>query len=219
MQHVNRDKSYSAILLICGVAFAAMTAGHALVLALGPATGYAHIAQAPTLELALVLAIATVAAMAQTLLRWLRESPDQTDWALPAVSAIRSMSPARVIAAVVAAQSAALFAGETFEQHASGVTLGGIAGLYGSTLPIAPLVYLAIAVAAGAILWLAARAVCEHIREAVVFVRAAIAWLSREARSNAPNIDRFVFVSCGPQRKPLAHKLANRPPPASARFA
>ena len=219
MENANRDKSYSAILLICGVAFAAMTAGHAVVLAFGPATGYAHIAQAPTVELAFALGLASVAAMARTLIRWIRESPDQPDWVLPTVFAIRSMSPVRVIAAVIGVQSAALFVGEALEQHASGVTLGGVAGLYGSTLPIAPLVYLAIAIAAGAILWLAARALCEHVRQAVVFVRAALAWLSRDVRPSAPKIDRFVFVSGSPRRKPLAHKLANRPPPASVRFA
>jgi hypothetical protein len=196
-----------------------MTAGHALVLALGPPTGYAHIVQAPTIELAVVLGVATLIALARSLVRSLREHHDSSDWALPAISTIRSLGPARIIASVVVAHSAALFLGEALEQHASGVTLGGIAGLYGSTLAIAPLVHLAIAVAAGAILWLAARAVCENVRQAVVLVRAALAWLSRDERPSAPKIDRLVFVPCGPQSKPIAHNLANRPPPASVRFA
>ena len=216
---MNRHNALNAFLLVFGTALAAMTAGHALVLSLGPPTGYAHTAQAPAIELALALLIAAIGAIARSVARRVSESPRIADWALPAVSTVRSFGPARVIVAVVAIQSAALFLGEALEQHLSGVSLGGISGLYGSTLAIAPLVHLAIGIAAGALLSLVSRAACDNVRAAVAFIRAALTWLSRDKRPALPAFEFTLAVLSGPQSHPIAHNLANRPPPASVRFA
>ena len=198
-----------------------MWMGHALVIALGPPTGYRHFAQAPALEGAAALVawalVATVAAALRHAFRGRQQS--SADWALPAFAAVRALGVVRVTGAILLVQFVALGIGESLEQHAAGITLSGIAGLVGSTLAYAPAIYLAIGAAAGAVAWLAARAVCANCAFAVAVLRAAVAWLRRRTSSTLTRVHNRVFIPVGLPQQPLSFKLANRPPPASTRLA
>jgi hypothetical protein len=216
---VLRKYSVTALLPIGAAALLAMTAGHALVLALAPATGYRHGAQTPALEMAVALAIAAVIAAIRRVVHALRRQRPQPDWALPSLTTIRALGIPRVAIAVVSLQTIALFVGESLERHAAGLPIGGFAELVGSAWLFAPFVHLAIGAIASVALISTARAVCAHVAAAIALVCAVLAWLSPLPRAFALTLQQNVFAIVGPQRHPIAHNLANRPPPAFGRLA
>ena len=210
---MQRGKAASAA-LICAVALFAMVTGHAAVAALGAAAGYRHVVQAPMLGIAALLSVGVAIALVRKLAALVRPRPTDGDWALPAFSSVTALGPGRVTATVLVLQTIALFAGESIEQRAAGVTLAGVAGLFGSSLAIAPFVHLTIGLVAGLGLWFAARAVCASVGSALSLVRRAVAWLSPVEQRSAARIfvsrDRTVIRPL----LPLAHKIASRPPPS-----
>lgn len=206
-------------LLIAGVALAAMTAGHALTAGLGALAAYRHIAQGPAADLAaILLAIAMWIAVARLLKAGLSGERRQ-QWALAPFEAIRAMGPARVVATIVPLQLLALAGGESFEQHAAGVAIAGIAAIFGSTLVWAPVIHIAIGSAAAIALWLAAREICEHAGDALRCIGAIATWLSPERGVRGSNYLTVNRVRRALTAAPLSTRFANRPPPSIAIFA
>lgn len=196
-----------------------MTAGHALVVALSAGSGYRHIVQAPAVELAILLVGAGALAAARRLFRTAGDRHTAPDWALPSLAAIRALGPVQIVCAVLAIQLSALVAGESLEQHLSGVALPGFAGAFGSTLAVAPLIHVAIGAAFALLLWIVAREAYRHATEIVGFGRAIVAWLARPTPLRVPKLGRIRPAASFILSQPLAFKLANRPPPSSVRHA
>jgi hypothetical protein len=207
------------LVLIFGIALVAMAAAHALTLGVGPASVYHHFALGPAGVLAGALLLIGIAGAFERILRSGGPPRGQDDWALPAFGAIRSIGPAKIVGMVLAFQFIALFASESLEQRVAGVAIGGIAGVFGSSLSIAPLVQLAFGVVAGLTLWLAAREICRHAAIVYRFVQASLAWISRRVVPVAIRRDRLVTGANRAHEKPIAFNLANRPPPVSVRIA
>lgn len=200
--------------LVCAVALLAMVTGHAAVATLGAAAGYKHIAQAPLLGIAALLALAVAIALVRKVAALLQPRRSDDDWALPAFTSLSALGPGLVTSAVLVLHTIALFAGESIEQRAAGVTLAGAAGLFGSSLAIAPFIHLSIGLAAGLGLWFIARAVSTSVAATLSLVRRALAWLARPQRRSTARI--FVARDSAVARTllPLAHKIASRPPPS-----
>ena len=218
-QRMIRSTPGSHALLIAAVALVAMAAAHALTMV--PDSVYHHIALGPSTELAAVLLGGSAACALRRL--WhasRRDARPRPDWALPAFDAVARLGIARVISAVLAIQLAALFAGEALEQRLAGVTLAGIASLFGSTLWFAPLVHLLIGTLFGAALWASARSICAQAAALARLLRTAAMWLARGAQTAAPmrSASRPARVALAHLR-PIAFFIANRPPPASIVFA
>jgi hypothetical protein len=216
---LDRSQTRSHLFLIAGVALAAMTAGHALIVALTGASGYRHAVQVPAVDLAAVLAGAGVFGAVRRLFGASRNRQLQPDWALPSFETIRALGPVRIASAVLAIQMSVLIAGESLEQHLSGVALPGFAGVFGSTFAFAPLVHVAIGVACALLLWIASRETCRHAIGIIAFSRALIAWLARPLAQRALKPGRTLPAASLALSQPLAFNLANRPPPLSARLA
>ena len=216
---VNRSFFAGALLLIGAVGFAAMCAGHALVLALGPSSTYRHTVQGPALEISAMLVAGVLVSTVKRLAAALRPQPRVTgDWALGAFAVIRDLGLTRVAAAVTLWQLGSLAVGEALEQRAAGVAIGGIAALIGSPLVVAPVIHVAIGLVAGTVLWLCACAAARHADALMALVRVALGWLSQSRRPIAQRVtpDRATpFV----RRLLVAYRLGSRPPPATLRLA
>lgn len=216
--HSRGSRIYLAVL--AGVALVAMSSGHALVMLLSPATGYRHVLQGPAVELGLVLLASAAICAAAQVFRALVGPQSASDWVLPAIVKLQALGPVRVIASIVTLQTVLLFAGETVEQKIAGTALAGAAGLFGSTLLVAPLIHFAVGIAAGLALWLLSCAICRHAASAFEILRAVFAWLARSLDvTSAPSRRRLALAALLPPRQPLAYRIANRPPPTSVRFA
>jgi hypothetical protein len=192
-----------------------MTLAHELTL-LGPATLYRHVAIMPIAETAtLMLAVGLLEAVRRMVKR-LGSDKCEPDWALPAFATIRRFGISRTVGLVLTIQMLSLFAGESFEQRAAGLSLTGFTALFGTTLAIAPLIHLAVGIAAGALLWFGAREICRHAIAVAEIMGAIVDWLSRK-RALAPlRIVRATgAIVHGPHLEPVAYFLANRPPPIS----
>src|SRR5579864_4808080 len=217
VKHQNRTGYVS---LIAGAALAAMTLSHAFVLALDRVLGngqlgYHHVALVPALGLGALLLVWGVFSILRHLTRAADGTRTDADWLLPSLARIRSIGPLTISAAVLVLQTAALFAGESLEQHLAGVTLSGIPALFGSSLAVAPLLHFAVGIAAGLALWLSARAVCSYAAEAAAIVRAAAQWLSRITPDAAtPQLRALVLAADAVAPPVLSRRIANRPPPA-----
>jgi hypothetical protein len=216
---LDRSQTRSHLFLIAGFALVAMTAGHALVVALSGASGYRHVLQVPAVELAVVLVGVGAFAAVRRLFGASRNRQIQLDWALPAVEAIQALGPVRIASALLAIQLSALVAGESLEQQVSGIALPGFAGVFGSTFAFAPLVHVAIGIACALLLWIGARETCRHAVEIIAFGRAMIAWLARPIARRALNVGHTLPTASFALSQPLAFNLANRPPPLSVRHA
>jgi hypothetical protein len=206
------------MLLIAGVALVAMTGAHALSL-LGRTTSYSHVALGPAAVLAVFLLSAGGVCAIRRMSDSIDRSPRDPDWALPAFGLIRAIGPARTMGFVLAIQMLSLFAGEALEQRIAGVALGGVAGLFGSTLVWAPVIHFAVGIAAGAILWIASREICRHSAQVVQLFRAVLNWLSRSADVVALKPELPVTPVAPAHLKPIAFFVANRPPPISVAIA
>jgi hypothetical protein len=214
---VTRSDTRIHYFLLAGVALAAMTAGHALTAGLGTLAAYRHIAQGPSSDLAAVLlAIGVWAAVARLLKAGLSGKRRQR-WALAAFDAIRTMGPARVAAAIVPLQLLALAGGESLEQHAAGLSVAGIAAIFGSALVWAPVIHIAIGSAAGIALWLASREICEHADDALRRIAAIAAWLAPERGIRGSTYLTINRVRRAIAAAPLSTRFANRPPPSILR--
>ncbi len=197
-----------------------MTAGHALVLALGPSAGYRHGVQAPALVIAVVIGMSAVAGAFQRLLAAVRDDVRvEKDWVGPALSVIHRLGMVRAAIATAAAQLAFLVAAETLEQHAAGVVIGGLAGLVGSPLLAALPIHLIIGAAAGMLLWLCAQKAPSHAAALLALARIALSWLARRAPSLAARPAVHAANTRVAYELLLAHKLASRPPPQPLRRA
>jgi hypothetical protein len=206
-------------LLIAGVALAAMTAGHALTAGLGALAVYRHIAQGPASDLAAVLFATGVWAAVARLLKAGLSGERRQQRALAAFDAIRAMGPARVAAAIVPLQLLALASGESLEQRAAGVSVAGLAAIFGSALVWAPVIHIAIGSAAAIALWLASSEICQHANDALRRIAAIAAWLAPERGvrgSTYLTINRACRLVAA---APLSTRSANRPPPSILRAA
>jgi hypothetical protein len=192
-----------------------MTLAHELTM-VAPAPLYRHVAVAPIAETAVfMLLIGLISALGKIVQRQGNDTREP-DWALPAFQSIRRLGVGHTVGLVLMIQMLSLAAGESFEQHAAGVSLTGLTALFGTTLAAAPFIHLGIGITAGMLLWFGAREICGHASVVAGIIRAIVEWLSRE-RSLVPH--RVVRASgamvSAPHREPLAYFLANRPPPIS----
>jgi len=167
---------------------------------------------------AILLAIAMWIAVARLLKAGLGGERRQP-WALAAFDAIRAMGPARIVAAIVPLQLLALAGCESLEQHAAGVSVVGIAAIFGSALVWVPVIHIAIGSAAAIALWLASREICEHAGEALRCIAAIATWLSPESGIRGSSYLTVSRACRMLSAAPLSTRFANRPPPSILRAA
>lgn len=213
--------------LLLAVALAAMTAAHALQLAIENASlfgsgraAYTHFAQGPAVDLAVALLLLTVAVLGVRLVRGARAIAAQSDWMLPALQEIRAMGVRGAALRIGAMQIPAWLAAEFVEQRLSGIAHPSFAAVFGPGHVTAPFIQCAVAVVLGWALVAFARSICAHAPQ---LARAAIAVSALfVARTHKPSIgsalrDLVAIDARRPKRRPLlALRLANRPPPAIA---
>lgn len=203
------------VIIIGAVALAAMTLAHELTL-LGSSMLYRHVAVMPIAETAVLMLAVGVFSAVHKMVRRQASDTREPDWALPAFETIRRLGIAPTVGLVLTIQILSLAVGESFEQHAAGLSLTGLTALFGTTLAAAPLIHLAVGIVAGVLLWVGAREICRHANAVVEFVRAIVYWLSRK-RTLAPQriVRSSAAVVSAPHLEPIAYFLANRPPPIS----
>lgn len=195
-----------------------MTVAHELTL-LGPATLYRHVAVAPIAETAILALIVGLAGAVRKFVTRYDDGACEPDWALPAFATIRRLGITRTVGLVLTMQMLSLAAGESFEQHAAGVSLTGLTALFGTTLVTAPLIHVAIGVAAGALLWFGAREISLHANAVAEIMRAIVDWLSpRHALAPQRVVGTNAAIVSAWHLEPVAYFLANRPPPISVSF-
>jgi hypothetical protein len=213
--------------LLLAVALAAMTAAHALELALENSTlfgdgraSYTHFAQGPAVDLAVALLLLTFAVLGVRLVSGARAIAAQSDWMLPALQQIRSMGVRGAALRIGAMQIPAWLAAEFVEQRLSGIAHPSFAAVFGPGHFTAPFVQCAVAVVLAWALVAFARSICAH---APRLARAALAVTAFfVVRTHRPSMgsalrDLVAIDARRPKRRPLlALRLANRPPPAIA---
>jgi hypothetical protein len=204
--------------IIIGIALTAMTAGHALIGALGPALPYQHVAQAPAVDLAALLLAFGAWSLGARIVSAATANRSSHDWLAPAFDAMRRLGFVRLAAVVVPMQLVFLATGEAYEQHLAGIAFAGPLALFGSALWYAPIVQVAVGLAAALAGWLIAREVCRSATAAVAMVRAIVAWLSRPRVRACSALTARSIAAPIAFAKPLARKFANRPPPFVANF-
>ena len=212
--------------LLLAVALAAMTAAHALQLALENASlfgdgraAYTHFAQGPVVDLAVALFLFSIAMLAVQLARGTRTAA-ASDWMLPALQEIRAIGNRGAALRILSMQIPAWLAVEFAEQRLSGIAHPSFAAVFGPGHFTAPFVQCAVAVVLAWALVAFARSLCAH---APHLARAAIAVSALfVARTHRPSMgsalrDLVAIDARRPKRRPLlALRLANRPPPAIA---
>jgi hypothetical protein len=213
--------------LLLAVALAAMTAAHALQLALENASlfgddraAYTHFAQGPAVELAVALFLFAVAVLALRLVHGARTAATASDWMLPALQEIRAMGNRGAALRVLSMQIPAWLAVEFAEQRLSGIAHPSFAAVFGLGHVTAPFVQCAVGVILAWALVAFSRTVCAHAHELARAARAVTAVFLGRLRKPSVGIalrDLIAVDARRPKRRPLlALRLANRPPPAIA---
>lgn len=213
--------------LLLAVALAAMTAGHAVELALenmgilgDGVAGYNHVAQGPLAELAVALFLFAVGVLALRLIRGARPTNGSTDWMLPALQEIGALGIRGAAIRIASMQIPALLSAEFVEQRVSGILHPTFASVMGAGHITAPFVQFAMTAMAAWAVVAFARVVCAHASQLARAARTVT-----EAFAAAPKrpIVRVAlraileFDASRPKRPPsLALRIANRPPPAIA---
>jgi hypothetical protein len=209
-------------LLIGAIALIASLMGHALQLQIesahlfgGVRAMYSHSLQSPFAYIAFGLLLLSALFIARGVIESVRDELDGADWLLPALDAVRSISPGRLITIVVGLQLISLTVGELSEQALSSYDGFGLAAIFGPGHVSAPFVHIAV----GAILALAlrafARAACERVAAIARFVLVVVERLSQPAHVKcAPALRVLTLRAETPLPPLLARHIASRPPPA-----
>lgn len=213
--------------LLLAVALAAMTAGHAVELALENSrlfgdgiAGYAHVTQGPIVVLAVALFLFAAGVLAIRLVRGARTSDASTDWMLPALEEVGALGMRGAALRIAMMQLPALLAAEFVEQRVSGIVHPSVASVFGAGHFTAPFAQVAMLAVAAWVVVAFARFVCSHARQLARAARSVT-----EAFASAPKrpVVRValhavrVVDANRPKRRPLlALRIANRPPPAIA---
>jgi hypothetical protein len=213
--------------LLLAVALAAMTAAHALELAMENASlfgdgraGYSHVAQGPIVDLAIALFLFAAGVLAIRLVRGVWPSNTQSDWMLPVLQEIRAMSVRGAALRIVSLQFPALVAAEFAEQRLSGIVHPSMAAVFGVGHLTAPFVQFAVGIIAAWVIVAFSRTVCAHAQQLARAGRAvATLFVAVPRRPTVRIALRSLLAICSsrPKRRaPLAFRIANRPPPAIA---
>jgi hypothetical protein len=213
--------------LLLAVALAAMTAAHALEIALENASlfgdgraAYTHFAQGPVVDLAIALFLFAVAMLGVRLVRGARTPGASSDWMLPALQEIRALGNRGAALRILAMQIPTWLAVEFTEQRLSGIAHPTIAAVFGHGHVTAPFMQLAVGVMLAWALAAFSRTVCAHAQQLARAARAVTAvFVARVQAPSAGSALRHLIAidARRPKRRPLlALRLANRPPPAIA---
>jgi hypothetical protein len=213
--------------LLLAVALAAMTAAHALELALENSSlfgdgraAYTHFAQGPAVDLAVALSLFTVVVLGVRLVRGARTIATQSDWMLPALQEVRALGIRGAALRIVALQILAWLAVEFAEQRLSGIAHPSFAAVFGPGHVTAPFIQLAVGIILAWALVAFSRSICAHAPQLARAAQAVTALFV--ARRHAPSVgstlrDLVAIDARRPKRRLLlALRLANRPPPAIA---
>ncbi|HME80644.1 MAG TPA: hypothetical protein VKF82_01060 [Candidatus Eremiobacteraceae bacterium] len=211
-------------LLIGAIALIASLLGHALQLHIESAhlfgtvrALYSHSLQTPFAYIAFGLLLVSALFIARGIIESVRDEFDGADWLLPALDAVRSISPGRLVAIVVGLQLTSLTVGELSEQALSSYDGFGLGAIFGPGHLSAPFVHIAV----GAVLALAlrafARAACERVADIASFVLVVIGRLAQPAPVNCAPALRILSLRAQTTSPPLlARHIASRPPPVRA---
>jgi hypothetical protein len=210
--------------LLLAVALAAMTAAHALELALENASlfgdgraAYTHFAQGPIVDLAVALSLFSIAMLAIRLARAGRTAA-AADWMLPALQEIRALGSRGAALRILSMQLPAWLAVEFAEQRLSGIARPSFAAILGLGHVTAPFVQFALGCILAWALVAFSRTVCAHANQLARAARAVTAVFV--VRLDRPSVSRTScdLIAIDPRRSKrrllLALRLANRPPPA-----
>jgi hypothetical protein len=213
--------------LLLAAALAAMTAAHALELALENSSlfgdglaAYTHFAQGPIVDLAIALFLFTVVVLGIRLVRGARTSATQPDWMLPALQEIRVMGIRGAALRIGAMQIPVWLAAEFAEQRLSGIAQPSFAAVFGPGHITAPIIQCAVGIIFAWALVAFSRSICAHAPQLARAAQAVTAMFV--ARLHTPSIagtlrDLVAIDGRRPKRRLLlALRLANRPPPAIA---
>jgi hypothetical protein len=211
-------------LLVGAVALIASLAGHALQLSIESAhlfgstrALYSHSLQTPYAAIALVLLIVAAYFIARGVLMSVRDESSGADWLLPALDAVRTAAPARIVTTVLGLQFGSLIVGELSEQALSSYDQFGFGAIFGAGHYSAPFVHLLIGTLLALALIAFARAACERVAAIARFVLVAIARLSQPAPSVCgPRLRTLALGADSPSPPLLARHIASRPPPVPA---
>ena len=212
--------------LLLAVALAAMTAAHALQLALENASlfgdgraAYTHFAQGPVVDLAVALFLFSIAMLAVQLARGTRTAA-ASDWMLPALQEIRAIGNRGAALRILSMQIPAWLAVEFAEQRLSGIAHPSFAAIFGLGHFTAPFVQCAIGCILAWALVAFSRTVCVHAHQLVRAARAVTAMFVVPLDKPSVNRASCDLAAIDPRRPKrrlfLALRLANRPPPAIA---
>jgi hypothetical protein len=208
-------------LLISAIALIASVMGHALQLQIesmhllgGARAMYSHSLQSPFAYIAFGLLLVSAVFIARGVIESVRDELDGADWLLPALDAVRSISPSRLVTIVVGLQLTWLTLGELSEQALSSYDGFGMGAIFGPGHVSAPFVHIAV----GAVLALAlrafARAACDRVAAIARFVLVVVERLSQPAPVNcAPALRVLTLRAETPSPPLLARHIASRPPP------
>ena len=211
-------------MLVGAVALLASLAGHALQLGIESArlfgserALYSHALQTPFAAIALLMLAVAALFIARGVLMSVRDEFDGADWLLPALDAVRSIAPARLVAIVLSLQFGSLIVGELSEQALSSYDQFGLGAVFGAGHYSAAFVHLALGTLFALALLAFARAACERVAALARFVLVAIARLAQPARALCgPRLRTLALRADSPSPPLLARHIASRPPPVPA---
>jgi len=211
-------------LLIGAVALIASLLGHAAQLSIESAhlfgtarAAYSHTLQTPFAYIALGTLLLAAFFIARGIIESVRDHFDDADWLVPALDAVRAISPARLATVIVALQLGSLTIGELSEQALSSYDKFGLGSIFGAGHYTAPFVHIAIGVLLALSLQAFARAVCERVAAITRFVLVVIARVAQPAPSAVrPHLRVLALAADSPSPPLLARHIASRPPPVVA---
>jgi hypothetical protein len=210
-------------MLVGAAALIASLTSHAIQLALERArlfgdapAQYSHSLQNPIGTIALALVVFAAYFIAKGVIESVRDNFDGAEWLVPALDALRTIDPLRIVAVVLCLQIASLVIGELAEQALSSYDAFGLAAIFGAGHLTAPFVHAAVGTSIALALRAFARAVCHRIAAVAQVARLVIAWLERPTPlCCAPALRTIARASETIPPPVLARHLACRPPPAS----
>jgi hypothetical protein len=211
-------------LLIGAVALGASLLGHAAQLSIENAhlfgsapAHYTHSLQSPFAYLALGLLLVAGYFIARGVVESVRDKFEDAEWLLPALDAVRSITPGRLVTTVVGLQLMSLVVGELSEQALSSYGGFGLGAIFGPGHFSAPFVHIIIGATLALALRAFARAACERVVAIARFVLVAIDRLSQPVRPHcAPQLRTLALTAASPAPPLLARHIASRPPPVFA---
>ena len=220
-------RSLERLPLLLAVALAAMTAGHAIELAIENTrlfgdgrAGYSHVSQGPLIELAVALLLFAAGVFIVRIVAGARTCDSSSDWMLPALQDIRAMGMRGAALRIASMQIPALLASEFAEQRLSGIVHPSMAAVFGSGHVTALFVQFAMTALAALAAVAFARTACDHAHQLARAARTiAAVFLALPQRSIVRVALRALVAldASRPKRRSLlALRIANRPPPAIA---